>query len=237
VTDPRVSVIIPAYNEAGTIVEVIRRVHALPFSKEIVVVDDGSSDGTAARAQEAADELGDGVRVHRSAFNLGKGASVRAGYAIAKGEILAIQDADLELDPEDLVRLVARFDDPQVEAVYGSRFAGGDFECTRTQRLANGFLTLLTRALYGADLTDMETCYKLFRRRVIAPLLLQAERFEFEPEVTAKVLRCGVRIHEEPIRYRARTRAEGKKIGWRDGVEAIGSLVRWRLAPRRRIER
>lgn len=227
---------IPAFNEAGTIAEVIRRVVALPFRKEVLVVDDGSDDETAAVAEEAARGL-DGVRVHRSPINLGKGASVRIGYALAKGEILAVQDADLELDPNDLARLVERFRDPSVLAVYGSRFADGDFQCTRLQRLANGTLTFLTRTLYGSDLTDMETAYKLFRRQVIDGIRLESTRFEFEPEVTAKVLRTGVVIIEEPIAYEARTKAEGKKIGWRDGVEAIRALIRWRLAPIEKIRR
>jgi cellulose synthase/poly-beta-1,6-N-acetylglucosamine synthase-like glycosyltransferase len=160
---------------------------------------------------------------------MGKGASVRIGYALARGGILAIQDADLELDPEDLAKLVQRFDDPDVLAVYGSRFAGSDFECTRTQRLANGFLTLMTRALYGGRVTDMETCYKVFRREVLDDLRLRSDRFGFEPEFTAKVARRRLPIYEVPISYSGRTYEEGKKIGWRDGVKAFFAIVWFRF--------
>jgi len=239
-----VSVIIPAFNEERTIEEIVRRVWALPFKKEVVVVDDGSRDGTAQALQRVANALNAGprddeaeVRVHVAPINLGKGTAVRIGYALARGGILAVQDADLELFPEDLGRLVARFEDPAVEAVYGSRFAAPGFTCTRRQRVANGALTLLTRALYGGKLTDMETCYKLFRRSVVERLQLVSTRFEFEPEVTAKVLRLGVTIHEEPIRYHARTVAAGKKIRPWDGVVAAATLVRWRVAGMERVVR
>lgn len=232
-----VSVIVPALDEGRTIAEVIERVWAQPFPKEVIVVDDGSGDDTAAAAAAAAEALGPGVRLHRNPINLGKGASVRIGYTLAEGDVLAVQDADLELDPADLTRLVARFADPAVEAVYGSRFAQPGFECTRLHRLANGVLSRLTSVLYGGRISDMETCYKLFRREVIERLRLESVRFEFEPEVTAKALRLGVRIVEEPIAYRARDAAAGKKIGWSDGVAAVGELLRWRLAPIERIRR
>ena len=235
--DPRlVSVIVPALDEAGTIAEVIARVWEQPFAKEVIVVDDGSRDETALAARAAA--VGrPGVRIHQSPINLGKGTAVRIGYALARGGILAVQDADLELDPADLCRLVQMFDHPAVEAVYGSRFLQPGYTCKRRHRIANASLSLLTSALYGARVSDMETCYKLFRRDVIERLRLESTRFEFEPEVTAKVLRLGVKIHEAPISYQARSVAQGKKIGWRDGVEALGTLVRWRLAPMERLLR
>ncbi len=231
------SVIVPTFNEVSTIAEVMRRLWSVPFAKEIIVVDDGSTDGTTEVAEATARELGPGVRVHRCPINAGKGAAVRTGYALAKGDIFAVQDADLELDPEDLAALVDRFRDPEVMAVYGSRFSRGDHVCTRVQRLANGLLTLVTRVFYGTQLTDMETSYKLFRRSVIEGIRLQATRFEFEPEVTAKVLRSGIKIHEMPIRYSARTRSQGKKIGWLDGVQALATLIKWRLVPDDQIRR
>jgi glycosyltransferase involved in cell wall biosynthesis len=233
VTDPSplVSVIVPAFNEERTIAELLRRVWEQPFDKEIVVVDDGSRDGTAAAADAFGVEHA-GVRVFRVPINAGKGAAVRLGFAMARGEILAVQDADLELDPADLTRLVRRFEDPAVQVVYGSRFLAGTHRCTPLQRLANGALTLLTVCLYGSVLTDMETCYKLVRRDVLDAIRLEGSRFEFEPEITAKLLRLGATIVEEPIAYQARDRGEGKKIGWRDGVEAVKTLIRWRCAPR-----
>lgn len=239
-----VSVIVPAFNEVKTIEEIVRRVWAQPFKKEVVVVDDGSRDGTAEAIHRVAQALNAGpreqdtcVRVHVAPINLGKGTAVRIGYALARGGVLAVQDADLELDPADLARLVSRFADPAVEAVYGSRFAKPGFTCTKRQRVANGALTLLTRALFGGTLTDMETCYKLFRRDVVERLNLVSTRFEFEPEITAKVLRLGVTIHEEPIGYVARTNAAGKKIRPWDGVVAAITLVQWRLAPMDKVQR
>ena len=235
--DPElVSVIIPALEEEGTIAEVIERVWAQPFKKEVIVVDDGSRDSTS-RAARAAARGKPGVRLHQSPINLGKGTAVRIGYALARGGILAIQDADLELEVEDLTRLGRMFDDPQVVAVYGSRFLEPGYECKKRHRLANAGLSWLTSALYRGRVTDMETCYKLFRRHVVERLRLESTRFEIEPELTAKVLRLGVTIHEVPIRYRARSAAQGKKIGWKDGVEAVASLLRWRLTPMERILR
>lgn len=228
---PLCSVVVPAYNEEATIAELLRRVCAQPFEKEVLVVDDGSRDGTAAAAEAFAAAHPE-VRVVRAPQNAGKGAAVRRGFAEARGEILAVQDADLELDPADLTRLVSRFADPRVQVVYGSRFLEGTHRCTRLQRVANWSLTQLTRALYRARLTDMETCYKLVRRDVLARIVLTGERFEFEPEITAKLLRLGVTIEELPIAYEARTKETGKKIGWRDGVEAVYTLVRWRFARR-----
>lgn len=237
VIDPTlVTVIVPALDEAGTIGEVIARLCEQPFRKEVLVIDDGSRDETAAAARREAERRPE-VRIHQSPINLGKGTAVRIGYALARGGILAIQDADLELDPSDLTRLVQMFDDPAVEAVYGSRFLQPGYTCKRRHRIANAGLSWLTSTLYGSPVSDMETCYKLFRRHVIERLRLESTRFEFEPEVTAKVLRLGVQIHEAPISYQARSVAQGKKIGWRDGVEALGTLVRWRLAPREKILR
>jgi glycosyltransferase involved in cell wall biosynthesis len=222
------SIIVPAFNEAATIEAVLRRLAALPFAKEVIVIDDGSSDETASVAEAAARELSC-VRVHRSPINLGKGGAVRIGWRLARGGVLAIQDADLELDPNDLVLIVARFQDPAVRAVYGSRFARPGFRCTRLQRLANGFLTLLTNVLFGSRLSDMETCYKVFRREVLARVSVRALRFDIEPEVTAKVLKLGIPITEVPISYTARTASAGKKIGALDGVAACWTLLRMRV--------
>jgi len=216
------SVLIPVYNEESSVEKLIERVKAAPVAKEIIAVNDCSSDGTLAALSRI-----DGVRVFSHPTNRGKGAAIRTGLAEAGGDVVVVQDADLEYNPNDYPALVAPFQNLGVDAVYGSRFRGrGEF--LLLSRLANYFLTFLTDALFGGRITDMETCYKLIRRPLFAGLNLTANRFDIEPEITAKLLRRRCRIVEVPIRYSARR--AGKKIGAKDGLAACLTLFRWYLS-------
>jgi len=226
------SVIIPAYNELRTIAAVIARVNAVEvhgLHKEIIVVDDGSTDGT--RDVLAALQRDGRARVILQPANRGKGAAVRTGLEAVTGDLVIIQDADLELSPEEYPRLVAPFlADPTTAAVFGSRFLSGSREGRPLAILANRFLTGLTNVLHNASLTDMETCYKLCRTDVLKALDLKSERFDIEPEITSKLLRRGYAIREVAISYQPRSRREGKSINWKDGVRAIMALIKWRFA-------
>ena len=222
----RLSVIIPVFNERATIHELLRRVAAVDLDKEIVVVDDGSTDGT----REALTRLHDGgptVVLHDA--NQGKGAAIRTGLQHVTGDSVLVQDADLEYDPADYHRLLRALEERGADAVYGSRFAGGRPEMALPHRIGNRLLTGITNALFGSALTDMETCYKLIRRRVLADIDITSNGFSVEPEITAKLLRRGIVIHEVPIRYVGRSFAEGKKISWRDFLSAVWTLVRLRV--------
>jgi glycosyltransferase involved in cell wall biosynthesis len=228
----KLSVVIPVYNEQETIGPVIDRVLGVDLGtieKEIIVSDDGSTNGSAEVLAEYASDFPELVTVHTSPINLGKGAAVRLGMACAKGDIIIIQDADLELDPSEYRRIIAPIVAGQWDVVYGSRFLKKPKGiCLRT-RLANRFLTMLTNVLYGARLTDMETAYKAFRREVVEGLRLRCVRFDFEPEITARLLLAGYQIHEVPIGYTPRTEDEGKKICVIDGIEAVHTLFRCRF--------
>ncbi len=225
----KLSVIVPAYNEAATVREVLDRVSAVELppdtTMEMIVVDDGSVDGT----REIIEEYGrsGAAKVHASPINLGKGAAVRLGFSLATGDIVIVQDADLELDPEQYPELIKPIVDGQADVVYGSRFLRGKGG-SALSNLANRFLTTLTNVLYGSRLTDMETCYKVIRRDVLDHIRLRSARFEFEPEITAVLLRLGYQIAEVPVRYRPRTAEQGKKIGAWDGLLAIMTLLRYR---------
>lgn len=231
----KLSVIIPVYNEQQTIAEVIDRVCAVTLdglSREIIVADDGSNDDSPSIIAAKKDERPEMIHVHTSLINLGKGAATRFGIESSSGDIVLIQDADLELNPEEYPDLLAPILSGQTDVVYGSRFLNRSPNIPLRTRLANGFLTTLTNVLYGGQLTDMATAYKVFRADVIKGLTLRSVRFEFEPEVTAKLLRKGHRIVEVPISYNPRTVVEGKKIGWTDGLEYIYTLLKYRFFSR-----
>lgn len=221
----KVSVIIPAYNERDTIAETISRVRSSPVEKEIIVVDDASADGT----PEVVESLtGPDLRLLRQQQNQGKGAAIRRGLEAATGEIVLIQDADLEYDPNDYPKLIAPIVSGEADVVYGTRapkFSGMKLP----HRLFNWLAALLANLLYRANITDEATCYKVFRAEIIRTIPLKCERFEFCPEITAKVRKRGLRIHEVPISYQARSIGAGKKIRWWDGVEALWTLVKYRF--------
>jgi glycosyltransferase involved in cell wall biosynthesis len=226
--DPLVSIVVPAYNEAATIEELLRRVDRVPFRHEVIVVDDGSTDGTADIVAGA-----QGARLIRRPANAGKGAAVRDGIAASVGEIVVIQDADLEYDPKDLPRLIEPLVEGHADVVYGTRLRGGEPQRAHLfwHYAGNRFLSLLTNLFYNTTISDMEVGYKAFRGDLIRGIRLVSDDFRFEPEVTAKVLKTpGVRLYEIPISYYGRTFAEGKKITWRDGIKAVGALIRFRLS-------
>lgn len=224
----RLSVIIPAYNEKDTIKEIIARVRAVELHDEIIVVDDGSSDGTREILKQL--DLAEDLTVLFHDKNSGKGAAVRTGIQRASGDIILIQDADLEYDPREYPALLQPILEGRAQVVYGSRFLGGPRKAMFfSHMLGNKLLTLITNLLYDTILSDMETGYKVFRAEVVKGMPLRSRRFEFEPEITARVLRKGIRIYEVPISYNGREYWEGKKITWRDGFTAILTLVRYRF--------
>jgi glycosyltransferase involved in cell wall biosynthesis len=216
----KLSVVIPVYNEEASVTELVERVKAVPVDKEIITVDDHSRDNTLAVLRRIP-----GIRVLSHPVNRGKGAAVRTGLAHATGDVIVIQDADLEYCPDDYPAMLKPFSDRRIDAVYGSRFRGSGNSFLLLSKLANYFLTFFTNALFGGRITDMETCYKLIRRPLFQSLDITADRFEIEPEITAKLLRRHCRIAEVPIQYNARR--AGKKIGPRDGVAACVALARW----------
>lgn len=229
-TRPLLSVIMPVYNERLTLREIVRRVAAVPIDKEIIAVDDCSTDGSS----QILDEIAKGypnVRVIHQPRNQGKGAALRAGIREAAGEIVLIQDADLEYEPNEYPALIAPILEGKADVVYGSRFAGGSRRVLLFwHALGNHFLTLLSNMFSNLNLTDMETCYKAFRADVVKNLRLTSNRFGFEPEVTARVAQLKYRIYEIPISYNGRDYTEGKKIGWKDGFSALWTIVKCRFS-------
>jgi glycosyltransferase involved in cell wall biosynthesis len=227
----KLSVVVPVYNERNTLVEILRRMRAVELAdgieREIIVVDDGSDDGT----REVLKQLGDStVRVVLHERNRGKGAALRTGFEHATGDYVLVQDADLEYDPEDWPRLLAPVLRARARVVYGSRFTGERRNMLFLHWVGNRLLSLTTNVLYNTTLSDMETCYKLVDLDLVRGLDLQADRFDIEPEITAKILKRGVRIYEVPISYTGREFDEGKKITWRDGFAALWALAKFRFA-------
>jgi glycosyltransferase involved in cell wall biosynthesis len=228
--NPLISIVVPVYNEARTVAAVIERLIAidLPAPREILVINDGSTDNT----REVLDAISERpeLRIIHAEKNGGKGSAIRIGFGRATGTIVAIQDADLELDPAQLADLVRPILDGRTKVVYGSRFLAGRPDAPWLSIFANQTLTAVTNVLYGGRLTDMETCYKVMAADVARSLNLESNRFDIEPEITAKLLRAGHTIVELPIRFEPRSRAQGKKIGWKDGVRAIQVLLKYRFS-------
>ena len=225
----RISVIIPVYNEEPTITEIVSRVQAVDLETEIIIVDDGSTDGTSARL-ETIDSTFENVSILRHDNNCGKGAALRTGLAEAAGEVIIIQDADLEYDPCDYETLLVPILDGRADVVYGSRFLGGPQRVLFFWHyVGNKLITLLCNAFSNLNLSDMETGYKVFRKEVIEDITVKSNRFGFEPEFTMKIAKKGFRIYEVPISYSGRTYEEGKKIGWYDGLAAIFTILWFRF--------
>jgi glycosyltransferase involved in cell wall biosynthesis len=225
--DPLLSVVMPAYNERQTIDEIIRRVLAVPIRLELVVVDDCSTDGTRELLTQLQNELG--FRLVLQPANAGKGAALRAGFAEIRGDIVVVQDADLEYSPEEYPELIELICSGRADVVYGSRFLGRHRVFLFVHYMGNRLLTLLTNVLYNTMLTDMETCFKAMRVDVLRSMTLRSNRFGIEPELTAKIFKRGYRVYEIPITYDGRGYEDGKKITWRDGLVAVWALVRFRF--------
>jgi glycosyltransferase involved in cell wall biosynthesis len=226
----RASVIIPCFNERQTINELIDRVHAVPVDKEVIVVDDFSTDGTREMLRKRLDEKGD-ITLRLRERNGGKGAAVQEGLKCAAGDVVIIQDADLEYDPADYPVLLRPIQTGKARVVYGSRFIGEHRAMYFWHSLGNQFLTLLCNALFDTTLTDMETCYKVFTIDIARRLRLREPGWGFDPEITARILKMGNRIYEVPISYAGREFDEGKKISWHDGFVVLGTLLRYRFLP------
>jgi len=221
------SIIIPAFNEAAFLPEVIRRVEETPYDKEIIIVDDGSTDDTREYLKGLVSE---GIKVIVHEKNMGKGAAMRTGIAVASGDVVIVQDADLEYDPKDYPVLLEPIMQGKADVVYGSRFLGGPHRVLFFwHSVGNSLITLISNMFTDLNLTDMETGYKAFRKKVFDTITIESNRFGFEPEITAKVAKKGFRIYEVPISYSGRSYQEGKKITWKDGFKAIFTVLKYNL--------
>lgn len=226
----KLSIVIPVYNEKDTLETILERVEAVDLGdteKEFVLVDDASTDGSKEILEKLEKEKGYKVYYHLT--NQGKGASLRDAFQLTTGDYVIVQDADLEYDPTDYNKLLRALDEQNAEVVYGSRFSGNYEDMTQLHYVGNKVLTMLTNLFYGVMLTDMETCYKLLPGDFVRNLEIKSNRFNFEPEITAKILKSGMKIVEVPISYEGRSFEEGKKITWRDGLAAVGTLLKFRF--------
>jgi glycosyltransferase involved in cell wall biosynthesis len=224
----KLSVVIPVYNEQATIRELYKCIKGVDIEKEIIFVDDGSTDGSREIILSLADES---TRIVLHERNMGKGAALRSGFRHVTGDIVVVQDADLEYDPAQYPKLIAPILEGKADVVYGSRFISGDYRRVLFfwHMVGNNLLTLLSNLFTNLNLTDMETCYKVFRREVVEKITIEEDRFGFEPEITAKLSKLNLRIYEMGISYSGRTYSEGKKIGWKDGISAVRCIIKYNL--------
>ena len=224
----KLSIVMPVYNEKNTVTEIIRRIRETPFDKEIIVVDDCSTDGSRELLKEMENDSGLKILYHEK--NMGKGASLRTGFKHVTGDIIVIQDADLEYDPSEYGELIKPIVEDKADVVYGSRFLGAPHRVLLFwHSVGNSILTFFSNMMTNLNLTDMETCYKVFRREVIEKISIRSNRFGVEPEITAKIARLNVRIYEVPISYYGRDYTEGKKIGWKDALSAFFFILKYRF--------